>query len=625
MNITTTHAIVALFIAICVFIYVTYTEPTPQRAEKYHSFEGIPHRTLNEKQVHDFNDFLNYYTVDKKLVSKNISGVDAFIINLERHGKRRNRLLSQSKQNGLVFNFVKAVDVKDLKTISQGQGETIGDKPVRYNNTHRMNHPAELACTLSHIKLYFQLLEKEQDVFLVMEDDINLNIIQYWDKSLLEVVKNAPRDWEMISLYSNCENFRSETMYDDYIRSTCWGSVAYLINKKGIRSVLGSLTQSGVINFDLHKIMPAADMLIPALLKSYTVKKSMFFPLNSDVINSTIHKDHNDAHIDVQSKMIDKYIDVCDSIIQKKWLRFLKETDRNEEVKDSDSYLERFIPGMTDSKLIDVLRKIEKESSIVLDPTIENTEWRTYDRCKTTLDNLETLSENIKEWGEDMYFNIPKIIHQVWIGPKEPPHILLDSVRKFTETWPNWTYKLWREKDVEQLRMLNQETYDREELYAGKSDVLRYEILWRFGGMYIDADTLYLGKRNIADLLSCKNGFFCGYETFREEEGLAGGTMGCTQYNPIMYLLMKASELPSLTLCDGEKSYITLGPYLLDKILKFLMTNITIYDAKLFYPVWWHSRTEKTIQELIYEYGNESYFYQYGYTTNGYEASEILH
>lgn len=58
----------------------------------------------------------------------------------------------------------------------------------------------------------------------------------------------------------------------------------------------------------------------------------------------------------------------------------------------------------------------------------------------------------------------PKILHQVWIGPKPPPWQWIDTFRKdFIKKHPHWVYHLWREKDIKQLTLINRNLYDRTE------------------------------------------------------------------------------------------------------------------------------------------------------------------
>lgn len=83
---------------------------------------------------------------------------------------------------------------------------------------------------------------------------------------------------------------------------------------------------------------------------------------------------------------------------------------------------------------------------------------------------------------------IPKIIHQIWVGP----HPFPEKSKAFQQTWlkmhPNWEYKLWTNKDIEEFGLENKKLYDQASNYGQKSDIARYEILYRIGGLYIDTD-----------------------------------------------------------------------------------------------------------------------------------------
>ena len=83
---------------------------------------------------------------------------------------------------------------------------------------------------------------------------------------------------------------------------------------------------------------------------------------------------------------------------------------------------------------------------------------------------------------------IPKIIHQIWIGPKKLP----DSYKKWMRTWvkynPKYEYRLWRDEDILKLNMKNEKKYNESKNVGIKSDIARYEILNIYGGIYVDTD-----------------------------------------------------------------------------------------------------------------------------------------
>lgn len=90
---------------------------------------------------------------------------------------------------------------------------------------------------------------------------------------------------------------------------------------------------------------------------------------------------------------------------------------------------------------------------------------------------------------------IPKIIHQIWLGPNKRPDIWMNSWKElYCKKYPEWEYKLWTEKEINNLSLTNEKQYQYEKFYNGKSDIARYEILNKYGGIFMDADSLYLNN-----------------------------------------------------------------------------------------------------------------------------------
>lgn len=94
---------------------------------------------------------------------------------------------------------------------------------------------------------------------------------------------------------------------------------------------------------------------------------------------------------------------------------------------------------------------------------------------------------------------IPRVIHQIWLGPEVPDHALVssDSWRRHNR---GWTYHLWRDKDVyAESDWRLRDVFDRaadlvppDAVGQFKADLFRYELLRRDGGFYADCDTLAL-------------------------------------------------------------------------------------------------------------------------------------
>lgn len=95
-------------------------------------------------------------------------------------------------------------------------------------------------------------------------------------------------------------------------------------------------------------------------------------------------------------------------------------------------------------------------------------------------------NKNIKS-GEKLK-KIPKIIHQIWIGPKKLPN----KYKKWMRSWkllnPDWQYIFWDNKKIKELEIIYSKAYNEISNYGYKSDLLRYAILKEYGGLYVDTD-----------------------------------------------------------------------------------------------------------------------------------------
>ena len=83
---------------------------------------------------------------------------------------------------------------------------------------------------------------------------------------------------------------------------------------------------------------------------------------------------------------------------------------------------------------------------------------------------------------------IPKVIHQIWFGGNAIPQ----NYKYYLETWkkyhPNWTIKIWTEKEYFAEKFSSMDLFVKARTFAEQSDIARYEILYRYGGLYIDTD-----------------------------------------------------------------------------------------------------------------------------------------
>ena len=96
--------------------------------------------------------------------------------------------------------------------------------------------------------------------------------------------------------------------------------------------------------------------------------------------------------------------------------------------------------------------------------------------------------------------NIPKIIHQIWVGPNKIPDRSVHFIRRIQELHPEFEHRLWTNADLIPANFENYELIMSRPSWAQKADLMRYEILYRYGGVYLDID--FEVFKNLSDLLT---------------------------------------------------------------------------------------------------------------------------
>lgn len=117
---------------------------------------------------------------------------------------------------------------------------------------------------------------------------------------------------------------------------------------------------------------------------------------------------------------------------------------------------------------------------------------------------------------------IPRVIHYIWLGPNPFPRESIENVRTWMAKHPDWTFYFWTDRDrplplpgmhmrkVQDLPFLAlKECFKKSDNFGEKSDVLRYEILYQEGGVYVDHDVKCLQS---FDLLNRSYDFYCGID-----------------------------------------------------------------------------------------------------------------
>ena len=179
---------------------------------------------------------------------------------------------------------------------------------------------------------------------------------------------------------------------------------------------------------------------------------------------------------------------------------------------------------------------------------------------------------------------IPKILHQIWIGPKPAPTNLMKT---WKEKHPDFEYICWTEDEIQKRDLVLSCNEKINMIYEinGKADIIRWEILYKYGGYFVDADSICIEPFD--DYFSEKTAF----ATFENENVRAGliatGTMGFVKNHPVcLDIINWINSDDSTQLIKETRAWFSVGPGLLTKMLESgKYKDVSIYPSHCFLPI----------------------------------------
>lgn len=174
---------------------------------------------------------------------------------------------------------------------------------------------------------------------------------------------------------------------------------------------------------------------------------------------------------------------------------------------------------------------------------------------------------------------IPKLIHRIWLGQRPIPDDFLVYGLSWQTHHPGWSQILWTESMLEHLPMINPALYKRYECWYERADYLRYEILYHFGGVYVDTDFECL--KPLDSLLEETSAFGAYYI---DDQKINNAIMGCERYNACFLSLLH--EAPAYFEAYPEDSQEKIGPHFLTRQM-LGDSAFTKFPAAYFYPYLW--------------------------------------
>ena len=182
---------------------------------------------------------------------------------------------------------------------------------------------------------------------------------------------------------------------------------------------------------------------------------------------------------------------------------------------------------------------------------------------------------------------IPKIIHQIWLqGYTNMPtklQIFNGSCKYIND---DFKHIFWSDKNIKKLllKKFGKEYVDLFEYYkipAQKADFARYAILYIYGGIYLDMDTIC--KKNLSCFLT--NRFFFTSTNDLLNKRYQTGIIGSIPKHPIFTIMFK--NMFSRMIYAENLTYSTGTKLFYDSVHEYLRTT-KINDIKIINPKYLH-------------------------------------
>ena len=188
---------------------------------------------------------------------------------------------------------------------------------------------------------------------------------------------------------------------------------------------------------------------------------------------------------------------------------------------------------------------------------------------------------------------IPKTIHYIWLGGNELPKIAEKCIASWKKFCPDYEIKRWDESNLNiDICEYCREAYDCKK-YAFASDVLRYDILAKEGGIYLDIDVEII--KPIDEFL--KNACFMGFEKYNSvNPGLIiGAEKGNVDIQNLFNMYHKDHFLQDgkqnlKTVCERAVEYLVSKGLILNNKTQHVSTAM-VYTSEFFNPT--DLRTQK--------------------------------
>lgn len=127
-------------------------------------------------------------------------------------------------------------------------------------------------------------------------------------------------------------------------------------------------------------------------------------------------------------------------------------------------------------------------------------------------------------------------IHQIWVGNKRIPSHIKKHMNDVKEYHKDFNYYFWDDDNLPELPENLKDIYNNYEQPAIKADLLRMYIVYKFGGIYLDADFKTINGLYSISYKECDG--FISYNNSYGMSALANSIFGFKKNNPILQYMI---------------------------------------------------------------------------------------
>ena len=254
-------------------------------------------RVLTVREAHDY---LQEHNID----ASKLSNIPIYIHTISRLSKRQANMRKQmDKIKYTNYRFYYGLDKNEMDLNTW----TLPDGVHREIRVPPGERPVLVAHTLSMLGLLQTFYSTGEPHMLLLEDDVSLCLLPGWDKSIREIMDEAPSDWSILSLIPHHDKgvtssilTRIGLVSDDYSNKSIryrkydsFSCAAWIFTREAAKTILDTVVSETEI--DLYKFGRdiVADMSFPRIVKTYALNKFYFIDYNLDDDPSTmINADH---------------------------------------------------------------------------------------------------------------------------------------------------------------------------------------------------------------------------------------------------------------------------------------------------------------------------------------------